>query len=218
MNTQKSLRVGLILFVMSFSFLRESCKQNGGSDNPCPTDPTIIYGKGTFNCYIAGAGGTFDDTGSYKPSADFLNDTISSQGAGGFRFDTTLGGQKISGELCAYIHRYTNSGINEKVIAIQLVNMAGRLDTGVYQLVKTGLHPSLKFGYVTFLLTDSVHILSLFGATSGTFTVTSLDTCAHRIKGTFSGQLYDTDPSDTTTVELQNGSFNITYVKRYFNY
>ena len=218
MNIQKFLRFSLIVSVTSFSFFREGCNQDGSSEHPCPSDPTIVYGKGSLDCNFVGAGDLFSDTGSYKPSADFLDDTISSHGVGGFSFDTTLGGQKINGELCAYIHIYDNGNILEKVLAIQLVNTSGRLDTGNYQLVKSGLHPSLKFGYVNFLLTDSVHILSLFAAKSGTLSVKSLDTCAHRIKGLFSGQLYDTDPSDTTIVQLQDGSFDITYVKRYFNY
>ncbi len=207
--------VGLLLAAI---VLNISCKKDSGpaaTNDPCPWDPLHPYGTGSASATVSGAGGLFSVTGPYKPSADFGNDSVSSQGAGGFLHDTVIAHDTITARFAAYTHVVRHDTLYESILVITLTDSAGKIGTGTYRIVKQGAPGGGRSSTITYILNDLTHFYSFFASDSGSLTITGLDTCAHHVDATFSGKLYDTS-SPSATYLIQNGSFAITYVGRYY--
>ncbi len=206
--------------LVAASLLLLSCAKDSSpvSDTPpCPYDPLIVYGTGSAGATVNGAGGTWSVAGAYKPSAQFLSDTIAGAGAGGFLRDTTVAGVRMNARVCAYSHALRTSVLYETILVLTLRDSSGRLDTGTYILTRKGLHPSARYATIDYILSDSLVSYALFASDTGTVRITAHDTCSHRLSGTFSGTIYDL-LSPSSRYALAGGSFDVTYVGRYFAY
>ncbi len=199
--------------------LNISCKKDPGPSttvDPCPYDPLIVYGTGSAAATVTGAGGTFSVTGSYKPSAQFGSDSVAGAGAGGFLHDTVVARDTISARLCAYQHAFYQGMLFETILVVTLNDTTGRIDTGSYTIIREGTHAGRRTATIDYILSDSTHFIpAQFASDSGSLSVTAFDPCAHHIAATYSGRLYDTS-SPSTKYFIENGSFAITFVGRYF--
>jgi hypothetical protein len=187
------------------------------SGNPCSADTIPAYGSGSMNFMAAGAGDSFSVSGRYKPSSRFLTDTASA-GVGGFLRDTTVGGQLLHGELTGYHYTLTGGMQSLRLMVFTILNDSGRVSAGVYAWASNASAPhgkAVKIHYQFF--SDALGVYSTFEARSGSLTITSLDTCARRITGTFSGSVW-IPPDTTTQILVQGGRFDVAYASRYFIY
>ncbi len=205
--------------MLAAALLDISCKTNSGPSttvDPCPYDPLIVYGTGSATATVPGAGGLFSATGPYKPSAQFGSDSLPGQGAGGFLHDTLVARDTLSARLCAFQHALHQGVLLETILVVTLHDTTGSIDTGSYRIIKKGTPGGRRTATIDYILSDSTHFIpAQFASDSGSLSVTEFDPCAHHITATFSGRLYDTS-SPSTKYSIENGSFAITFVGRYF--
>ena len=175
------------------------------------------FGTGTIGLRAAALGDTLIFAGDYRTSSQFLSDTLESRGAGGFVSDTVVASNPLRGMVVGYLHSPRSGSVYERIIVCELYGAASGLQPGMYIFSRIGTTPSGNYARVHFFFSDSVHPFSFFDAKSGSLVLTSIDTCAHRIRGVFSGTV--TDPSDTTRViQLTGGQFDIVYTDQYFSF
>ncbi len=217
MKKRQTLAIlGLIVISGSMLIFHDwGCKSNDEPTNP-GSGGNAKYGKGSMSFDAPEGGGHFSANGAYKPSAVFQSDT-SSEGVGGFVYDTTIGGKPEQAVFAGYVQSLKKGVLNERLIVFTLHNTAGSLSTGDYALTNADTIMAGKSSYVYFLFSDSVHFYSTLEAQSGIFTLSTFDLGTHHAAGTFSGTLQGIPP-DTTHLSITNGSFDLTFVTRYFTY
>ena len=208
--------VSLILVVAME--LPYGCRKN---DDPLSADTTgggeiPDYGRGSVSFIASGGGGAFAVTGPYVPSDEFLDDTAAGQGAGGFVRDTSLFGNRIKGLFSAYMHAFQGGVASDRVIVLLLNSSSDTLTTGDYAFSGFSTPAAGNTAYVYFNLTNSKTPNPIFEADSGMITLSLIDRSSRHVQGTFSGALKNL--TDTSTVQLMDGRFDILYSANYFNF
>ena len=185
------------------------------SPSPCTGADTTLYGSGDFFFIAPGAGDTFAVSGRYVPSSEYGIDSAS-QGAGAFLSDTLILGHRVSAQLAAYTHALTTGGgSNERSMVILISDSVAGLSTGDYQFIPFAAPMTGRSAAGHFLYYSDEHgVYSTYDISSGTLTITSLDTCARRIAGTFSGILQAAPPDTGIRLNLLGGTFHLHYVTR----
>ncbi len=189
-----------------------------GPGSPCDAADTTSYGTGEVSFMTPGAGDTFAVAGKYRTSMEFAGDSVS-QGAGGFLSDTVIGGVRLKAELTAYSHRRTRTGIDERLLVLQINDTAHRPTPGTYPFHPSGSAPAGPSATGLYLYyADSLGIFSAYEFASGVLTLTSIDTCLKACRGTFSGTLRGLPPDTATSTVIRSGAFTIQLVPRPFSY
>jgi hypothetical protein len=208
----------IFIWIM-ISLLLSTCKKEDGVNNTVADseNKSGLYGTGTLSFESTDIDSGLCASGSYKPSNEFANDTIS-HGAGGFVKDSLLFGKKINGLITGYEHSIINSTLNERILLIAMIDTAGGIRPGNYgfsYLNTTIQSPSV---YVYFILTDSVNFFQMFVPKNGNLTVTSYDAQTRHVIGNFSGILLSIPPDTSRQIQMTNGVFDIYLSDKYFNY
>lgn len=208
------------LFILIAEIIFFSGCENENNNPALPedkNDKSGLYGNGYFFFESTGVDSGIYATGSYKPSNEFANDTLS-QGAGGFVTDTMLFGKKIISLITAYKHEMKNLILNEKIILIGLTDPSSIIQTGEYPFSRFNNISSSSCAYVYFILSDSTNFFQMFVPKSGKITISSYDANTRNIKGIFGGILCSMPPDTSREIQLINGKFDIYLANKYFNY
>src|SRR5262249_32305718 len=129
--------------------------------------------------------------GDYIPSDQFLYDTVSEQGCGGFVKDTVIASKPLKARLAAFIHFPTGSVPYQRILTFDLYSSSA-LTLGSFFLLRPNETRTFPYAHGTFYISDD----SIYIAKSGLLNVTAIDTCARQMAGRFSCVF--TDVSDTT--------------------
>ncbi len=213
----------LVVLLIMIALLPDGCKNSDDAASPQPVSPcdaadTTSYGVGSCSFITPGAGDTFSVSGKYLTSSEFSGIQAGS-GAGGFVFDTMMGGKRISAEFVAFRHRTTHIGIDEQLIVLNLTDSSKIPTAGDYAIVPSGASggPRSVSGLYLYYV-DSLGVFSLYEFANGVLSITSLDTCSKHVIGTFAGTLRGMPPDTMTTTPLSDGKFDLQYVPRVFAY
>ena len=218
-HTQRTVLrlLGLAFFFgWSFCTIISGCTPDKCSVNK-PTLDTLhgAYGEGVIN-FEVDTTLHFNVAGKYKPSDQFLNDSLS-QGAGGYLKDTTLNRNKIQALVTGYFQKQDSAYFTQYHLVIGVCDTSASLHTGIYSFVKNNQHAVGRNAYAHFLWTDSTHFFETFIPKSGRFILSSFNQSDGHLQGSFWGTFWS-DIDTSVTINISSGQFNVYLVKTFFNY
>ncbi|HTK81424.1 MAG TPA: hypothetical protein VL633_03965 [Bacteroidota bacterium] len=199
------------------ALLLAACKSDSpNTPPPCSGRTASAHGEGTLGFLASGRlSDSVAITGRYVLSSKFQGDAFSEQGAGGFVGDVMVSGKPLRGTVAAFAHVPHNTYLYERILTFAFYDSTAPLSPGAYALTASATGGGMEAESM-FYFADSIHPpYSIYRAEHGMFTFSLIDTCARRIKGTFTGTF--TDISDTSAhVEVSGGTFDIDYSGSYF--